>query len=313
MNYLGIDLGGTNIEIGIVNPTNEIIYSNSFKTNDFETAEDCCNAIYNDLKENNKHPLQGIGIGAPSVNYYTQQIENAPNLSWGDIVPIAKIFEAKFDLRTTVINDANAAALGEWKFGGAQGFNNFALITLGTGVGIGLVINGEIYHGSTGLGGEFGHICIDRHNGRECKCGNYGCLESYIGREGILKTAKQKIEFSSGGTHLNKIIPSELACKDIFKFARKEDPVAVDIVDTISKDLGYAISILANGMDLDDFFLFGGIANEGNFLKKKTLKVLKEYLFPAFKGKVNINISQLLEDNAAILGVADLAKEADSE
>ena len=313
MNYLGIDLGGTNIEIGIVNPANEIIYSNSFKTIDFETAEDFCNAIFNDLKENNKHPFEGIGIGAPSVNYFTQQIENAPNLKWENIVPIAKIFEDKFNLRTTVINDANAAALGEWKFGGAQGFNNFAIITLGTGVGIGLIINGEIYHGATGLGGEFGHICIDRRNGRECKCGNYGCLEAYIGKEGIIKTAKQKIEFSSGSTHLNKIVPSELVCKDIFKFARKEDPVAVDIVDTIAQDLGYAISILANGMDLDDFFLFGGIANEGNFIKKKTIKVLKEYLFPSFKGKVNINISQLLDVNAAILGAADLAREADSE
>jgi glucokinase len=310
MNYLGIDLGGTNIEIGIVDSENQIIYENSFKTEDFSTAEECSQFIFKDLKENNTLSFEGIGIGAPSVNYYNQRIENAPNLNWGEIVEIATIFESTFNLKTTVINDANAAALGEWKFGGAKGFKNFAVITLGTGVGIGLVLNGKIYHGATGLGGEFGHICMERRNGRECRCGAYGCLEAYIGKEGILKTAKQKIEFSSGGTHLNKIIPSELTSKDIFKFARKEDPVAVDIIDAIANDLGYAISLLSNALDLDDFFLFGGIAKEGNFIKKKTIKVLKQYLFPSFKGKVNLQISELINNNAAILGAANLAREA---
>lgn len=310
MNYLGIDLGGTNIEIGIVDSENQIIYSNSFKTDTFKSAEECCDTIYDDLKENSNHKIDGIGIGAPSVNFFTQNIENAPNLNWGETISIASIFEDKFNIKTIAVNDANAAAIGEWKFGGAKDFKNFAIITLGTGVGIGLVLNGEVYHGSTGLGGEFGHICIDRIDGRECKCGNFGCLEAYIGKEGILKTAKQKIEFSSGGTHLNKIIPSELTSKDIFKFARKEDPVAVDIVDTIARDLGYAISLLANSLDLDDFFLFGGIAKEGNFIKKKTAKVLKTHLMPVFKGKINLNISELLDVNPAILGAAYLAKES---
>jgi len=309
MNYLGIDLGGTNIEIGIVDSENNIIYSNSFKTNTFNSAEDCCNTIFDDLKENSKHQIEAIGIGAPSVNYFTQDIENAPNLNWGEIIPVAAIFEDKFDLKTIAVNDANAAAIGEWKYGGAKDFNNFALITLGTGVGIGLILNGEVYHGAAGLGGEFGHICIDRVSGRECKCGNFGCLEAYVGKEGILKTAKQKIEFSSGSTQLDKIIPSKLTSKDIFKFARKEDPVAVDIVDTIARDLGYAISLLANGLDIDDFFLFGGIAKEGNFIKKKTTKELKKYLMPVFKGKIKLNISELIDINPAILGAAYLAKE----
>jgi len=311
MNYLGIDLGGTNIEIGIVNADNEIIYTQSFKTKDFETAEACCDAIFNDLNKNTKESFNAIGIGAPSVNYFSQQIENAPNLNWGEIIPIAKIFEDKFDVLTTAVNDANAAALGEWKFGGAKDCSNFALITLGTGVGIGLIINDEIYHGASGLGGEFGHIIINRKNGRECKCGNYGCLEAYVGKNGIIQTAKQKIEFSSGGTHLDKIIPSELVCKDIFKFARKEDAVAVDIIDTIAEDLGYGISLLANSLDLNNFYLFGGIANEGNFLKKKTLKVVKNYISPIYKNKININISELLDVNAAILGAAYLARKAD--
>jgi len=312
MNYLGIDIGGTNIAIGIVSAENEIIYSNSFKTNTFLTAKDCASAIFNDLKENTKHTIAGIGIGAPSVNSFTQNIENPPNLIWGETIPLAEIFESIFNLKTILINDASAAAIGEWKFGGAKGLENFALITLGTGVGIGLVVNGTIYNGANGLGGEFGHICIDRNNGRECNCGGHGCLESYIGKEGILKTAKQKIEFSSGSSKLHDFIPSEIKSKDIFKFARKEDPVAVDIIDSISRDLGYAISILANSLDLKQIFLFGGFAKEGNFIKKKTLKAMKPYLMPNIKENISLQISELHEQNPAILGAAYLAKNGDS-
>ncbi len=308
MNYLGIDLGGTNIEIGIVNAENEIIYTNSFKTDIFLTPKDCSEAIFNDLKENTKHTISGIGIGAPSVNFFTQNIENAPNLKWDEVIPLAEIFETTFNVKTTLINDANAATLGEWKFGGAKDLNNFALITLGTGVGIGLVLNGKIYNGANGLGGEFGHICIDRNNGRECGCGGHGCLEAYIGKKGIIQTAKQKIEFSSGSSKLHNFIPSEIKSKDIFKFARKEDPVAVDIVDSISRDLGYGISVLANSLDLSQIFLFGGLAKEGNFIKKKTLKAMKPYLMPNIKEHINLQISELNEENPAILGAAYLAK-----
>ena len=309
MNYLGIDLGGTNTEIGIVNADNEIIYSNSFKTNTFLTAKDCCETIYDDLKANFKGEIKAIGIGAPSVNFFTQRIELSPNLNWGESVPLADIFETKFDVKTIIINDANAAAVGEWKYGGAKELDNFALITLGTGVGIGLILNGEIFHGTSGLGGEFGHICIDRYNGRECNCGGFGCLEAYVGKAGIIKTAKQKIEFSSGVSHLNKIVPSEIKPKDIFKFARKEDPVAVDIVDTITRDLGYACSILANTLDLNNIFLFGGLAKEGNFIKKKTMKAMKPFLIPNIKDNIKISISTLIEENPAILGAVYLAKE----
>jgi len=312
MNYLGIDIGGTNIVIGIVSAENEIIYSNSFKTDSFLTAKDCASTIFNDLKENTKHTIDGIGIGAPSVNSFTQNIENPPNLIWGETIPLAEIFEATFNLKTILINDASAAAIGEWKFGGAKGLENFALITLGTGVGVGLVLNGKIYNGANGLGGEFGHICIDRNNGRECNCGGQGCLESYIGKEGILKTAKQKIEFSSGSSKLHDFIPSEIKSKDIFKFARKEDPVAVDIVDSISRDLGYAISMLANSLDLKQIFLFGGLSKEGNFIKKRTLKAMKPYLMPNIKENISLQISELNEQNPAILGAAYLAKNGDS-
>ncbi len=309
MNYLGIDIGGTNVAYGIVDSNNEIVYSNSFKTNTFKNAKECSKAIYDDLNENAHLKLQAIGIGAPSVNFNTQQIEYAPNLEWEeDIIPLKTIFEEQFEISTKVINDANAAAIGEHIFGGAKNMQTFAMITLGTGIGIGLVINGEVYHGANGTGGEFGHICIDRINGRECGCGNYGCLETYIGREGILKTARQKIEFSSGVTQLTKIIPSELSVKDIFKFARKEDPVAVDIVAQITKDLGYAISLITNSLDINNVFLFGGIAKEGNFIKKRTLKDLKPFLTTQLRENINLQISKLINENPAILGAAHIVK-----
>lgn len=308
MNYLGIDIGGTNIAFGIVDSNNEIIYSNSFKTKSFANAKQCCKAIYDDLNENSHLKIQAIGIGAPSVNYITQQIEYAPNLEWeDDIIPLKEIFENQFEITTKIINDSNAAALGEHIYGAAKDMDTFAMVTLGTGVGIGLVINGEIYNGANGTGGEFGHVCIDRVNGRECGCGNYGCLETYIGKDGILKTARQKIEFG-GVTQLNKIIPSELSAKDIFKFARKEDPVAVEIVAQITRDLGYAISILANSLDISNIFLFGGIAKEGNFIKKRTLKDLKPHLTSQLRQNINLQTSALIDENPAILGAAHLVK-----
>ncbi len=309
MNYLGIDIGGTNVAYGIINSNNEIIYSNSFKTATFSTAKACSEAIYDDIINKAKLKIQAIGIGAPSVNYFSQCIENAPNLNWeGDIIPLKDIFEETFEITTKVINDANAAAYGEWIYGGAKNMETFAMITLGTGVGVGLVLNGDIYHGSNGTGGEFGHICIDRNNGRDCNCGNYGCLETYIGKEGILKTAKQKIEFGSGITQLTKITPSELSAKDIFKLARKEDPVAVDIVAAITKDLAYSISLITNTLDINNVFLFGGIAKEGNFLKKRTLKDLKPFLTKELREIINLQVSELIDENPAILGAAHMVK-----
>jgi glucokinase len=310
MNYLGIDIGGTNIEIGIVDSENNISYKSAFKTADFESIEACCEAIYNDLAENKFTTFKGIGIGAPSVNFHSQNIEFAPNLTWGDHVQITTVFKNKFNCPVKAINDANAAAVGEWVAGGGKDLDNFAMITLGTGVGIGLVMGNEIFHGANGTGGEFGHICIQRNNGRECGCGNYGCLEAYIGKEGIISTAKQKTEFSIAPSKLHDFAPSKITAKDIFKFARKEDPVAVDIVDSIIVDLAFGISIICNALDLNNIFLFGGIAKEGNFLRKKTLKELKPLLTNALKESINLQISELVNDNPAIIGAVHVVKKS---
>jgi len=307
--YLGIDIGGTNVEFGILDESFEFIYKNAIKTESILNAEHLSDEIYKICSENFKEKIQGIGIGAPSLNYMTGNIENAPNLNWGETIPICEIFEKKFKVKTKAINDASAAALGELNYGENKNIQNFAIVTLGTGVGIGLVINGKIVHGKNGLGGEFGHVIINRNSNRECNCGNYGCLETYLGKNGILTTVKQEMEFSSGTSLLHKIVPSEISPKDVFKFARKEDPVALSIVEKLSDDLGYALSFLGNTLDLECVILSGGISKEGNFLKKKTLKYFNQYLMPNLQQKIDIKVSELNEINGGIIGAVSLVKD----
>ncbi len=298
-NYLGIDIGGTNTCYGIVNAEGEFLYENSIKTESVESIEDLADQIYNDVKK--KADFVGIGIGAPSVNEKTQSIEFAPNLNWGDVVPLTKIFSEKFGMEVNAVNDANAAAIGEKSYGEATEMENFAVITLGTGIGLGIFINGKIVVGSNGLAGELGHTVV-RRDGRECNCGNFGCLETYIAKDGIVRTAKEKLEFSSGGSMLNNISPSDLSPTEVFKSARKEDPVSLEVVDTVTRDLAFAISNLINILDLECVFLSGGISKNGNLLKRKTEKHLKAHVLPNLRDKSLLKISSLNEKNSGILG-----------
>lgn len=298
-NYLGIDIGGTNVCYGIVNAEGEFLYENSIKTESIASAEDLADTIYNDVKK--KPDFVGIGIGAPSANEKTQSIEYAPNLKWGDIVPLKEIFSEKFKMEVTVVNDANASAIGEKCYGEAKEMENFAVITLGTGIGVGIFINGKIVIGANGLAGELGHTVV-RRDGRECNCGNFGCLETYIAKDGIVRTAKEKLEFSSGGSMLNNISPSELSPTEVFKAARREDPVSLEVVDTVTRDLAFAISNLINILDLECVFLSGGISKNGNLLKRKTEKHLKAHVLPNLRDKSLLKISSLNDKNSGILG-----------
>lgn len=298
-NYLGIDIGGTNICYGIVNAEGEFLYENTIKTETVETAEALADQIYKDVKK--KAKFVGIGIGAPSVNEKTQSIEFAPNLNWGDIISLDEIFNTKFDLEVNAVNDANAAAIGEKCYGEATEMENFAVITLGTGIGLGMYINNNLVTGSNGLAGELGHTVV-RRDGRECNCGNFGCLETYIAKDGIVRTAKEKLEFSSGGSMLNNISPSDLSPTEVFKAARKEDPVSLEVVDTVTRDLAFAISNLINILDLECVFLSGGISKNGNLLKRKTEKHLKMHVLPNLRDKSLLKISSLNEKNSGILG-----------
>ena len=298
-NYLGIDIGGTNIGYGIVNADGKFVYENSVPTASKTTAQELADFIFDDVKK--KGDFIGIGIGAPSVNQNTQCIEYAPNMNWGDVVDLNGIFAKKFNRTVFVINDANAAALGEKFYGEAKEMTNFAVITLGTGVGMGMYINDQLVLGKNGLAGEIGHSIIQRE-GRECKCGNHGCLETYVAKDGIVSTAKEKLEFSSISSVLNLIQSSDLTPTEIFKAARKEDPVALEVVDSVGKDLAFSISNLMNILDLECVFLAGGISNNGNLLKRKIEKHLKGYLLPNLHDKSQIRISILNQQNSGILG-----------
>ena len=305
--FLGIDIGGTNVSFAVVDENAEFSVEGSFLTSDFDSAEALADKIYAEVKGELKSGLEGIGIGAPSVNNSTQQIEYAPNLKWGDIIPIQDIFAEKFELPVVVTNDANAAALGEKYFGGAKELDNFAVLTLGTGIGLGLFINGEVVYGSNGLAGEIGHT-VAQIDGRECGCGKFGCLETYIAKDGIIRTAKERLEFSSGGSLLQKLSPSDITPEEIFKAARKEDPVSLEVVDDVTKFLAVAISDLIHILDVPSIFLSGGIAKNGNILKRKTDKYLKSFVLPNMRDKVELKISELNEMNGAVLGAAGLAR-----
>ena len=308
-NFLGIDIGGTNVAYGVVNDEFGFIYKASIKTKSADSADMLADFIYSDLKENYKGTIDGIGIGAPSVNCLTQQIEYAPNLQkWGDIIPLKTIFEDRFKKPVTLVNDANAAAIGEKYFGDAADRENFAVITLGTGIGMGIFINGRLYTGDNGMAGELGHVVM-RSEGRECKCGNMGCLETYIGKKGIIRTAKEKLEFSSGGSLLHAISPSAITPLEIFKAAKKEDPVALEVVDLVAKDLGYAVALMANLFDLQNVYLAGGVAKSGNMLRKRTEKYMKLYTLPNIRDKVKLKISEINEKHGAVLGAAAAIKE----
>lgn len=307
--YLGIDIGGTNVEFGVVNEDGEILYSDSVSTNEYGTVEELAQDIFSKTKSNFKEEVVAVGIGAPSVNLKTQQIEYAPNLDWGDIVPVKEVFSQVFSKDIYLANDANAYALGIKYFGEAQDLENFAVVTLGTGVGLGTYINNAIVQGQNGLAGEIGHFVV-HHGGRECGCGNLGCLEMYAGAAGVVMTAKEKLEFSSGGSLLNDVPPSDISPLEVFNAARKEDPVALEVVDAVCHDLGYALSSLINLLDIENIFLTGGITHSGNILKRKTEKHLKHYVLPNLRGRINLKITSLNQAGGGILGAVAVIKES---
>ena len=298
-NYLGIDIGGTNVGYGIVTAEGEFLYENSVPTNSFESAEELAKYIQNDVKK--KSDFIGIGIGAPSVNENTQSIEFAPNMNWGDVVPLTEIFSSIFKVEVKSVNDANASAIGEKWYGEAKEMENFAVVTLGTGIGMGMYIDGKVVVGANGLAGELGHTVV-RLDGRECNCGNFGCLETYVAKDGIIKTAKEKLEFSSGGSLLNSISPSDLSPAEVFKAGRKDDPVALEVIDAVTKDLAFAIANIINILDVECVFLSGGIAKNGHLLKRKTEKHLKALVLPNLRDKALLKISTLNDKNSGILG-----------
>ncbi len=306
---LGIDVGGTNTVFGLVDKTGNIFIINSIPTIAENSAEDLFSRLFEkfyQLSEDseNEFELVGIGIGAPNANYYKGTIEHPPNLSWGyvDVFSLLKKFS---DAPVAITNDANAAALGEMYYGAAKELKDFIVITLGTGLGSGIVINGNLVYGHDGFAGEIGHTIYDE-NGRQCGCGRKGCLETYVSAPGIKRTVMELIANSNLKSKLRSVSFEKLDAKMITELALSGDELALSAFDFTAKVLGIKLADAVAHTSPEAIILFGGLANAGDLLLVPTKKYLEEYVFHVFRNKVKILKSQLNEGKSAVLGAAAL-------
>lgn len=311
---LGIDIGGTNTVFGIVDARGNVIASSSIKTGKHHNFEDYLEELHtaaSHLIESNdaQDKIQGIGIGAPNANYYTGRIDNAVNLPWPSL-NLAQLVSEKFGIPVAVTNDANAAALGEMTYGAARGLKDFIMITLGTGVGSGIVINGQVVYGHDGLAGELGHMIIKRHNGRLCGCGRTGCLEAYCSATGVARSAREFLEIRTEPSLLRNLPIEEITSKDVYDAAINGDQLALDIFNYTGTLLGEAMADMTVFSSPEAFILFGGLAKSGDLLLKPLKEAMDKNMLATFKGKPKIILSELKEADAAVLGASALGWEA---
>lgn len=313
---LGVDIGGTNTVFGIVDARGQVIASDSIKTKkhaEFDDyVEELHSAVERLLRLNDaEDKIQGIGIGAPNANYYTGEIVNPPNLPWGPVIPLAeKVSEAFGGIPVAVTNDANAAALGEMTYGAARGMKDFIMITLGTGVGSGIVINGQMVYGHDGNAGELGHLVMKRNNGRMCGCGRTGCLEAYCSATGVARTAREFLEIRQDPSVLRNIDIEDITSKDVYDAAMAGDKIAKEIFEYTGKILGEAFADMVAFSSPQAIILFGGLAKSGDLLLKPLKEAFEKNVMPIFRGKTQILISELKESDAAVLGASALGWEA---
>lgn len=311
---LGIDIGGTNTVFGIVDARGNVIASSSIKTqrhNDFYLYLDELYAAASKLIEANDatDKIQGIGIGAPNANYYTGRIENAVNLPWPSI-NLAELVSEKFGIPVAITNDANAAALGEMTYGAARGMKDFIMITLGTGVGSGIVINGQMVYGANGFAGELGHVIVKRNNGRLCGCGRIGCLETYCSATGVARTAREFLEARTEPSILRNLEIDAITSKDVYDAAIQGDKLAKDVFEYTGNILGEAMADMVSFSAPEAFILFGGLSKSGDLLLKPVCEALERNMLPCFKGLAKVILSELKEADAAVLGASALGWEA---
>ncbi len=304
---VGIDIGGTNVVAGFVTIEGKILQTIHHPVKQFATPELLANTFSEEIifvcKKNN-WLLKGIGIGAPNGNYFNGTIEFAPNLPWKGIIPLAQLFASKCNTTAILTNDANAAAIGEMIFGAAKGMKDFLMITLGTGLGSGIVANGELIYGHDGFAGEVGHT-IAIKNGRACGCGRKGCLETYASATGIAKTV---VEWLNAGqeSSLKNIAPEKINSYKIYEAALQQDKLALEAFRFTAEILGESLANAVAYTSPQAIILFGGLANAGEFLVQQIQYFMEENLLQIYKGKVKIMLSQLPESDAAILGAASL-------
>ena len=314
-NSIGIDIGGTNTGLGLVDEKGNIISTTSISTKDFDIVENYLDEIVKHIillieRCEDKSLLKGVGIGAPNGNYYNGTIEHAPNLKFHGIIPVKEYIETKlkgkgYDLKVTLTNDANAAAIGEMIYGGAKGIKNFIMITLGTGVGSGIVVDGKIVYGFDGFAGEVGHTIV-QPEGRMCGCGRRGCVETYSSVTGLRKTALELINNTKTKSSLREICQENIGGKAIYNAAINGDKLALKCFEITAKMLAIGMANAVAVTSPEKIFLFGGLTKAGDLLMKPLKKYFEESLFVVFHKKVDLELPHLDENTAAILGAAAL-------
>ncbi len=308
---IGIDIGGTNTVFGIVDVQGNILSHDSIKTKDYpdikvyvDTLAERLQALIASAGGNEK--INGIGVGAPNANYYTGQIELAPNLPWKGIIPLALMLRERLQLPVTLTNDANAAALGEMTYGIARGMKDFIMITLGTGVGSGIVINGQLVYGHDGFAGELGHVIV-RRDGRLCGCGRRGCLETYCSATGIVRTVHEILSSSDTPSLLRNIPAEAVTSKDIYDAAEQGDKLALEIFRFTGTVLGEAFANFIAFSSPEAIVLFGGLAKAGEYITAPIREAMEANVMNIYKGKTRILCSALKDSDAAVLGASALA------
>ena len=303
---VGIDMGGTNSVFGIVDARGLVVASNSIKTRKHAKFEDYINELCTELNrlitDNNLvDKIYGIGVGAPNANYFTGMIEDGVNLPWPTPIPFAKMLSEKMGVPVAITNDANAAAIGEMTYGAARGLKDFIMITLGTGVGSGIIINGQLVYGHDGFAGELGHMIVKRNNGRLCACGRSGCLETYCSATGVARTAREYLELTDTPSLLRDIPSDEITSKDVYDAAVNGDKLANDVFTFTGTVLGEALADFTVFSAPEAFILFGGLAKAGDLLLKPVREAMEKNMLSIWKGKVKVILSELKEADAAVL------------
>lgn len=311
---MGIDIGGTNSVFGIVDARGTVLAVDKIKTQKYEKIEDYVEALTSGMKalikaNDAEGKIKGFGVGAPNGNYYTGTIEFAPNLPWKGVIPLANLISEKMGVPCALTNDANAAAIGEMTYGAARGMKDFIMITLGTGVGSGVVCNGQLVYGHDGFAGELGHVTIRRENGRLCGCGRKGCLEAYASATGVARSAREILTSSTEPSSLRDIPAEEITSLDVFNAAKAGDKIAKEIFEFTGKILGEAFVDFIAFTSPEAIVLFGGLAHAGDLLFEPIQRTIDENVMPIFKGKTKLLMSELKDADAAVLGASALGWE----
>ena len=311
---IGMDMGGTNTVFGVVDARGNVISKSAIKTGTHSDVNLYINDLYDELSKlidiaGGISKFKGIGIGAPNGNYYTGNIEYAPNLPWKGVVPFAKLVSDKFGIPAALTNDANAAAVGEMTYGAARGMKNFIMITLGTGVGSGIIIDGKVVYGHDGFAGELGHVTAIRENGRLCGCGKHGCLETYCSATGVARSAREILSLTTKESLLRNIPLDSITSKDVFDAAMNNDEVAKEIFAFTGKILGQSLADFVAFSSPEAIVIFGGLSKAGDLLLQPVREHMDANLLPLWRNKIKLMFSELKEADAAILGASALGWE----